>query len=616
VTYNETAHTDIRDLTIIFSGATLALTNQSAPILNVGTLTNLIAGTIEVAAAGVGLNTATLDVGSGGVVDLAHGGTLDAGTTAAPGTGTITDDGVIKSVGGSGTVDGTIIGTGVVRADVGTLALLSDVTTTGLQFRIADLVPPNTAEPALDLSGSVVAGNTFTFEGPTGVLLFNNPGSESQNVVGMHVGVDNFNTVALLGDFTIVGSNAHQGLSGTVELTNGTFTDTLDLSGITGHAGGGQTWFANTDTTTNAGTTDVVLSTVVCYALGTRIGTPTGETAVENLQIGDLVLTASGAAKPVKWIGRRRIDLALHPRPEVVAPVRIQRDALAENVPHTDLLLSPDHAIFVDGKLICARQLINGTTIRQEKGGSSVEYFHVELDQHAILLAEGLPAESYLNTGNQGFFANSGAPLVLHPDLTDEADYPTRQANSCAPFVSDEASVRPVWQRLADRAAEIGEPVPQRATTTDPDLRLRVTRPHQGRYHRPIHKDDNLAIFVVPRGSREIRLLSRAQSPTETRPWLDDRRTLGVRVKRIVLRGMDELREIPMDHPDLTKGWWDIERNGQMMSRWTDGNAVVHLPAMKGPVMLEVHLAGGMIYAVEAEPESQQSALCPANVAA
>ena len=91
-----------------------------------------------------------------------------------------------------------------------------------------------------------------------------------------------------------------------------------------------------------------------------------------------------------------------------MAPIRIQRGAFADNMPHTDLLVSPDHAIFVDGRLICARQLINGTTIRQEKDWTSVEYFHVELDAHAILLAEGLPAESYLNTGNQRLLRQLG----------------------------------------------------------------------------------------------------------------------------------------------------------------------------------------------------------------
>jgi hypothetical protein len=256
----------------------------------------------------------------------------------------------------------------------------------------------------------------------------------------------------------------------------------------------------------------------------------------------------------------------------------------------------------IDGKLICARQLINRTTIRQETGRASVDYYHVELDQHAILLAGGLPAESYLDTGNRGFFGNSDALLVLHPDLTGETDCPTRRTGSCAPFLSDEASVRPVWQRLADRAAAIGLPAPQRATTTDHDLRLRA-KDHEGANSKPVYADSSLVIFVLPRSAKEARLISRAQPPTEARPWLDDRRRLGVRVKRIVLRGADELREIPMDHPGLTKGWWDIERDGLMMSRWTDGDAGVPLPAMEGPVMLELHMAGQMVYAVEAEPE-------------
>ena len=269
-------------------------------------------------------------------------------------------------------------------------------------------------------------------------------------------------------------------------------------------------------------------------------------------------------------------------------------------MPHRDLLVSPDHAIFVDGKLICARQLVNGTTIRQEKGWSSVDYYHVELNEHAILLAEGLPAESYLDTGNRGLFANSGAPLVLHPDLTDETNHPTREVGSCAPFVWNEAGVRPVWQRLADRAAAIGRAAsPRRVTTTDADLRLLADRCTI----KPVFGDSERIMFMLPRGASKVRLVSRAQSPTEARPWLGDRRRLGVRVKRIVLRDADETREVPMDHPDITRGWWDIEHDGPMMSRWTDGEAVLPLPPMRGPAMLEVHLAGAMTYVVDAVSE-------------
>ena len=98
-----------------------------------------------------------------------------------------------------------------------------------------------------------------------------------------------------------------------------------------------------------------------------------------------------------------------------------------------------------------------------------------------------------------------------------------------------------------------------------------------------------------------MRLVSRAQAPTVARPWLEDRRRLGVRVSRMTLRGEDELREIPMDHPDLAKGWWAVERDYQSMSRWTDGDAVVPLPKMDGRVVLEIHLAERMTYIVEAE---------------
>jgi hypothetical protein len=344
---------------------------------------------------------------------------------------------------------------------------------------------------------------------------------------------------------------------------------------------------------------------VVCFAAGTRIAAELGEVAVEDLRAGDRVVTleaGSEVLQTVHWVGRRRIKITGHPGPEAVAPIRIQRDAFAEGVPHRDLVVSPDHAICVDGKLICARQLANGTTVRQELDWTAVDYYHVKLEEHAILLAEGLPAESYLDTGNSGFFENSGAPLVLHPDLTDGTDCPSRVAGSCLPFVWDEASVLPVWQHLADRAVAIGLVVPQRATTTDADLRLRGSNPERNP-SKPIYADSNLAIFVLPRGTEKVRLLSRAQSPTEARPWLDDRRRLGVRVKRIVLRGPNELREIPMDHPDLTRGWWAIEHDGQMMSRWTDGDAVVPLPKMDSHAMLEIHLAGEMVYAVEAEPE-------------
>jgi len=83
-------------------------------------------------------------------------------------------------------------------------------------------------------------------------------------------------------------------------------------------------------------------------------------------------------------------------------------------------------------------------------------------------------------------------------------------------------------------------------TSTDAALRVLADQ----RIVKPIVSDSDRVIFVLQRGTGEVRLLSRAQPPTEARPWLEDRRRLGVRVKRIGLRGADDVREVPVDHPD------------------------------------------------------------------
>ncbi|MDB5402458.1 MAG: hypothetical protein JWQ55_4476 [Rhodopila sp.] len=402
------------------------------------------------------------------------------------------------------------------------------------------------------------------------------------------------------------GMNIAQAISGfawgdTIDVGNVNLTgDTASYSGTTLTIKNGSTTVLTFSDLSTTGAVTFSLSggviTAVCYAAGTRILTPSGERRVENLRAGDLVVIVSGEqriSQPVKWIGRRRIDLTEHPRPETVAPIRIQRGAFAENMPHRDLRVSPDHAILVSGKLVCARQLVNGMTIWQEQGSRSVEYFHVELDAHAILLAEGLPAESYLNTGNDGFFSNADAPTTLHPNLTSETAYPLREAASVAPFVWDEATVRPIWQSLADRARTLGHALPDLDLTTDPELHIVLN----GRSIGPLHNNNGLHIFCIPPGTREVRLVSRVSSPVATRPWLEDRRLLGVYTKRIMLRGADAVQEIPLDHPELTQGWWAIERDDGTMRRWTSGEAVLPLPMSDTATILEIDAdCGGTAY--------------------
>ena len=169
---------------------------------------------------------------------------------------------------------------------------------------------------------------------------------------------------------------------------------------------------------------------VTCYLRGTRITTPTGDRAIESLVVNDLIVTASGEARRVVWIGHRHLDCGRHPKPETVWPVCVREGAFGDDLPRRDLWLSPDHAVFVDNVLIPIKHLVNGVSIAQVRR-NDVVYYHIELDQHAILLAEGLPAESYLDVGDRCNFDNGGRLVMLHPDLAARA----WDAKGCAPLV-------------------------------------------------------------------------------------------------------------------------------------------------------------------------------------
>jgi hypothetical protein len=142
---------------------------------------------------------------------------------------------------------------------------------------------------------------------------------------------------------------------------------------------------------------------VPCFAAGTRILTADGARAVERLSVGELVATQRGRLAPIAWIGERHIDCRRHPRPHLVRPIRVRADAFGPGRPVRNLVLSPDHAVAVGGVLIPVRHLLNGVTVVQQ-AADEVRYFHVELPEHDVLLAEGLEVESYLDSGNRAMF--------------------------------------------------------------------------------------------------------------------------------------------------------------------------------------------------------------------
>lgn len=145
---------------------------------------------------------------------------------------------------------------------------------------------------------------------------------------------------------------------------------------------------------------------VICYFAGTMIATPGGPRAVETLAEGDLVLTHEGHPCPVLWIGRQTI-VPRFQDPARVLPIRIAAGALDEGLPVRDLLLSPGHAILLDGILLNAGALVNGSSIRRETNvPERFHYWHVETEAHSLILAEGVVAETFMDNDTRRHFDN------------------------------------------------------------------------------------------------------------------------------------------------------------------------------------------------------------------
>ena len=186
-----------------------------------------------------------------------------------------------------------------------------------------------------------------------------------------------------------------------------------------------------------------------CYCTGTRILTDRGEVAVEALAIGDLVVTAAGTHRPIRWIGNRSYIGRFANTNPAVLPVCVKAGALADGIPSRDLWVSPDHALYLGGVLIPAEYLVNGATIVKAERVESLTYWHIELDSHDVLLAEGAPAESFVDDGGRAIFHNAASYRALYPH---QPAWPVA-AVYCAERVTDGYALEAARYRLALRAS-------------------------------------------------------------------------------------------------------------------------------------------------------------------
>jgi T5SS/PEP-CTERM-associated repeat protein len=336
--------------------------------------------------------TTASSISYGGVLQVGNGGdgmlSVQQGATVAPATGgpgeidlavaagetsTLTVDGAGSFLRGASIAVGGALGAG----GAGTLSVTNggSVLAGAMQIWSRGLV---SLGAQLEVQGSLNGPGTISMD--PGLLQLDSPSSARVAVAHFAPG----DTIDLKG----VAPASVSYSTGVLTFAGGSFA--LGVAGGTVHAA------ASADGT----------AVTACFCAGTRILTDVGEVSVELLQPGMRVPSIKRQRwMPVCWVGWRHVDRA--------SPVKITAGAFGEGTPVRDLCLSPDHALFVDGRLLPARCLINGVTVAEDHSAQLVTYYHVELAEHGVLLANGLPVESYLDTGNRTAFEECRSMSVL-----------------------------------------------------------------------------------------------------------------------------------------------------------------------------------------------------------
>jgi O-antigen biosynthesis protein len=227
----------------------------------------------------------------------------------------------------------------------------------------------------------------------------------------------------------------------------------------------------------NGAGTEITIHSAACYRVGTLIRTPHGEASIETLRIGDWVMTVSGAPRPIRWIGRRTYSGPIASGNGQVLPILFRAGSLGERLPQRDLWVSPGHAMWVDGMLIPARALVNGTSIVQEKAVDEVTYIHIEFNTHDVIYAEGAPSESFVDDESRLLFDNAAEYWTLYPGARPE------HARLCAQLVEEGEALEAVRQRLAARGDTMEDGASQDGAVQDAAMQAPGVRASSWRGH-------------------------------------------------------------------------------------------------------------------------------------
>jgi hypothetical protein len=603
---------DYNSTVTIGPGVTLLGYGQAASLTALGDVT--IAGDFDAAATLTGDGDMILG-GGPGFISFSGGLTLNPGQTLS-GTGeqggTLIDNGAIVTSGNLGLGEpfidaggvpgrpytyvefvGSLSGTGSVEVQSGgTIAVDEPVTSSVLTFQLdgnANLTieAPIPAGITIELVGSAdtvaIDGGSYLAEHPPETVGGHEYYTGGEPPIGASIaGFDATDSIAFADEWqlgltlTAVAFN-----DGTLSMMQGsTVVSTVGLLGDYSQ----DTFVLGAPVTTGLTTQQAITlepSAALCFVAGTLITTPGGAVPVERLAIGDLVLTAGGRVRPISWIGAGRV-LATRGRRSAATPVIVRKGALAPNVPHADMHVTKGHSLFIDGVLIPVEFLVNHRSIRWDDQAQEVSLYHIELETHDILLANGAPAESYRDDGNRWLFQNANTGW----------DQPPKPP--CAPVLTDGPVVDAVWRRLLDRAGPRAA-VPM---TADADLHVRV----DGVRVDATCRTGDVLVFDLPAHRRGVRIVSRAAAPQEL-GIARDPRCLGVAVRRVALRQATRFRVFEAGDGLLTDGFYPLEAARGI--QWTDGDAALPdemFAGFTGPLEVVIQAGGSTLYRADCRP--------------
>lgn len=397
----------------------------------------------------VTLTTIADDTGSSGSDGITKDNILTFSGSYS-GTGTSSDHIVIQYSTDGGATWTNLVSGAAVTGPNGTFSLTAPSLADGSNyvFRAAAFKPNNTLQVASSATGTWqidTAAPTVTSAVVAGDDHITSTGEEGSLTVTGGVSGTTSGTVTV----NLYDSGNHLVGTTTGTISGGTYSVTF--SGSHFPAGNYSAQVTATDVAGNtSGTYTKSFDSTVCFLAGTMIRTPEGDVAVETLQIGQRVALEDGRTLPVKWIGRQTVA----PRfadPLKTAPICIKAGALDESVPSRDLYTSAGHSMFVDGILALSGALVNGSSIvRVETSEPRITYYHVELEEHAIIFANDAPTESFVDNVSRETFDNFADYKKLYgePKPIVEMDLPVAKSQRQVP-----SKIR---ARLAARAAAIG----------------------------------------------------------------------------------------------------------------------------------------------------------------